>query len=690
MDMTAGIQAISTRARAGSGSLDRLAVETGLVLTGLPLLLAVLVCAGLVLDLTLVSIALPAGLALVAAIGFSAPPRLRLSPAAFLIAIAVIAGAIFLGSLLLDASYDGNSYRRHAPACLMEGWNPLRGELCDRIWTNDYPMMSWVFSAAQWTFSGSGAAAMALNLILIIGAGLLSAYLLRDTFGLSRRAAAGLAVLLVGNPVVASQVWTAYVDGLVYLYCALGILALARLAARPADRFDPLPHAILALSIAAMPALKFTGAVFGAILLVLALGLLLRASQPPARAWRPLFLLYGIIGAGAALVCFHPYATNLLAGEHIFHPVMGANTAEFVDDLMPACVEGTPRLLRPFHAMLYAGNLTLETCAAGQPLQPFGGQGGLSLEGGYAGNWLLAGFGGLMPVSLILLAGAIGLRRVQPAARRDATVNRALLVVVGLPLLFAMLIGPNWWARYIPFIWLLVPAGLLALVGLRGRLVRPMGYLVVFAGALPLVVSAIFVTYYAIGFTRHAWSVESVLLSPQTTVADPHAARFIRSYHERLVRYGWGDIAIADAAPRCPAGGFVITPMPFHLISDDPAGPPGSLAALLARPDRQFLLVAGNEAESVLTRADRSALAALGVSAADLEAGRMIVPGAGIPAIRLGDATRKPLLLGDRVRVGGVDFAFARKGLTVLSFAADGRYLASAHFTPDPTEEVCL
>lgn len=384
----------------------------------------------------------------------------------FAVVVCVWIAAALVAAGVLDLSWDGQAYHQEAVLAFAGGWNPLRdGPLPltarpDNLWIDTYPKAAWMVEALVVAASGALEAGKALSWVAALAAALLATEAAR-ALGVSRRLAVAAGALAALNPVVTAQLYSFYVDGLLYAVL-LAAVALVVLLVRAANSDAARPRQMLALvfggALAFAVNLKFTGLIYASALAAVA-WLLVRGR----RAHRVLLVSSAVALAAATFVLgFDPYVTNTIRRGHPFSPLAGPGAVDII----------TPHVAAGFHTLPRPARLVLSTLASSSNLNQMPH---LKAPWQVAPDELrsfafadvrIGGFGplwgGAVLLALLLLAAA-------PPPRRWSL---ALAASVGVA--FA---NPGlWWARYVPQLWLApLLIGALALRD-RARLRRAGGW----------------------------------------------------------------------------------------------------------------------------------------------------------------------------------------------------------------------
>ena len=377
---------------------------------------------------------------------------------------ALLAGAIFfMFQGKHDPSWDGPAY--HAPAVvhMLQGWNPVYGET--GLWIIDqYPNGAWAIRAALVGVAGGDlAAGRMLTVLAAMGLFAMTAEFAAATLRARRTAAVAVALLVVLNPVVISQVWTDYVDGLLGIYALSYLLALmAMRGARP--RWALATAAALAVLTATT---KAAGLYY--IFVITFLMLLWHVWHGLGRrnGLRETLMRFTVLTAAVVLLlvitAWRPYATNLQDyGSLIYPPVdkiLGDQRPSNLHDAGPGTRavylffsegrsgrgQGDPLSLRPFDISRSAIKSSIHDARSG-------------------------GFGPFFGLQAVLAAGLV-LWAAASGRIRDGRVYYAAIVCLAATAAFP----ESWWARFVPLAWaatILLAAPMLAGFNSSGRIQR--------------------------------------------------------------------------------------------------------------------------------------------------------------------------------------------------------------------------
>lgn len=399
-----------------------------------------------------------------------------------------------------DLSYDGMWYHQEAVYRLAHGWNPFTQHaiaarqpdiLSDRFWIEHYPKGTWLLGASLYQLTGHIEAGKAFNLLLCFAVCLL---LIAHLRALSVRlpAAILLSLLAAGNPVSLSQLFTFYNDGaLVSLWLCLLIL----LHRYYLQRSRVLVYAASACLLLLVNC-KFSGVVFAFLALVVFMGCCVVTRRSFAR---PLGVLGLATAIGVLVVGYQPYLTNLHDYGNPCYPLLGRRTVDIISNQVDGALLRHSRFERLLLSLFSATQNNLQPLQRKYPFELRKAE-----QDDYRYDTRIGGFGPWFgPILLLGLIAFLAFALVE-WRRFRLPILHALVALLTI-FLCVLLFPENWWARYVPMLWLvpLVTVGLLlCLPCARGW--RIAGGLLVLLLAGNLWFSAIYWLIVLFGYNRQA------------------------------------------------------------------------------------------------------------------------------------------------------------------------------------------
>jgi hypothetical protein len=362
---------------------------------------------------------------------------------------------------LFDFSQDGQAYQQPAVIALANGWNPVYDPYLEKynpfykqamagneLYANHYTKAPWITAAAVYLLTGSVESGKLFNFLYPAAAFLITwNFLLR--FGrVPGKAKPVIAALVALNPVALYQLSSYYNDGqLASLLSITLVLAFQYIlfGEKKALYF-------LMLTLPVLSNIKFTGLIYGAVIVGLAWLLVFILDRDVQRrfilAMSATFLItFFIIG-------FQPYVTNLASKGNPFYPALrigepGKNLLETVNNRQaPASFMRKDRFQKLFYSLFSRSDSNLTHMP--KLKIPF-----LIYHNELAAfNVTDARYGGFGPlfgsILLLVIPGAVVL-----TLKAKGLIKWSSFIPVGIILILTFINPEAWWARLSPQLWLL-------------------------------------------------------------------------------------------------------------------------------------------------------------------------------------------------------------------------------------------
>lgn len=404
-----------------------------------------------------------------------------------LVTLLAYAGLLILfaqvGDLLWDQTVDGRWYHAEGIMRLAQGWNPIYDRIPlthpdFNIYVHHYPKSEWILFAGLTQVFGSLEKAKALHFLLHGLVCALSPIFFKHLFGFRTYAIPLLAgLLLLANPIFLAQAFTFYNDA----DLATGMVGVLMIfyfhsQAQGKDRFFLLAAAFPLLAFTAH--IKFTGLVYLAFMLFFYL--LLYAWQKKKEALSLFVYLSASLVLILGFIGFHPLVTNTLEAGHPFHPLMGPEAVDIMATNTPDDLEGLNPIASFFLATFAdpAGSMAMEVEVRPEGFlvledpAPYGEPDPRIRGFGFYSPWILLALLVALPLGLIFWKS--------PTQGAKAYGLYAVLVLLAI----ALLGGQMWWARYIAFLWFLVPMAVCSLLAQKQVIESLLAFLLVVLVAL--------------------------------------------------------------------------------------------------------------------------------------------------------------------------------------------------------------
>jgi len=425
--------------------------------------------------------------------------RQRILPPALALGVMILALAISV--FYFDLSWDGQNYHQLGIYTIAADWNPLTGPMQ----ATTPPLNSsvryfakgpWYIAAAIYKTTGCFEAGKCTTVLswAMMGLAVFAAGL---DWGLRRRFAVMIALVVALNPVVMSELTTYLVDGVMVASLTTVVAALFSALLRPQPVVIWVGCMATILSINA----KFTGLVF--LVFVFAGGglwCLLRLRQ-----WVFAYCGWVVLALfmGAALFGYNPYVTNTIYRHQPFYPILGSKAHPVKISPLgdpnerwetPKNMVGHNRFVRFGYAIFgRPGNQPYPSATNGQPelnaqlMWPFTARPSDLHYYDYH-ETRVAGFGPYFSGAFLISLGLAGWLLMQPGPARWILILAWLTIVASLMVSVHM-----WWPRFGPQFWLLpiIPAVLVVWGGQSRRAMVVAWLLMVLLLANALIVAGV-------------------------------------------------------------------------------------------------------------------------------------------------------------------------------------------------------
>lgn len=368
--------------------------------------------------------------------------------------------------------WDGNEYHKMAIGLLKNGWNPVRESAAIfakqyfhsdvvnsyAIWIDHYAKGSWMFSAVVYLITGNLECGKVYQLLGIFSLIMFAISFFGSKY-LKNVQALLLALIIALNPVSISQIFSFYVDGL--LFCYLFILILGLLKLSEANNIVEKREAwfIIWGSMPVLANIKFTGLLYGGIYCIVFyfLNSFFEYIKEKKLSLKYMFsngvcyfclALFSIIWMG-----YPTYVKNFLDHGTCTYPLTGTDI-NILRDNAPRGFDGKGNLYKVFYSIFgeYSNFFWNSEKELPELKIPFSIQKAElvipDLDARISGFGLF--FSGILIIAISICC--IWLLKIKNADKMKAYVL-VLLVTSGLMIVF---ISGSWWARFAPHIYITV------------------------------------------------------------------------------------------------------------------------------------------------------------------------------------------------------------------------------------------
>ncbi|MBO0333833.1 hypothetical protein J0X12_09420 [Sneathiella sp. CAU 1612] len=365
-------------------------------------------------------------------------------------------------SPLYSPGDDEYAYHLTAIWDLAEGWNPLATPH-NNIWIDSYPngywaLQSYIVATTGLILSGQSLLSGLMVTVTILSYGFFLEHCADHVSKFKRLTSLFLACLVIGNPIVLTQVMTHYTDAPLYLLgCGLVFfLMIDACSPNKLARWGVLSCIILLINTKTANLYYVPLIVIGGFLADLVANGGIRNCLPRAVRWIiSRGLIYAFVYFVAIIVLgYKPYVTNLQDHLALLYP----SVTEIMSYNIPNNVNGVSAPVGFFYGIFAETGRTLWP-------YPFDSQINLKFPGTFSIDEFKilrfdtrrGGFGPMFSLALLSSILAYALCRIASLSSGPYAMARkgdSLATLALALLLISMFFPESWWARYVPFTWL--------------------------------------------------------------------------------------------------------------------------------------------------------------------------------------------------------------------------------------------
>ena len=420
--------------------------------------------------------------------------------ASIIIGALVFTIAVFCVGKIYDVTADGNTYHKLGVGSMKNGWNPLYESSRDfteedgnaltvsenninYLWADHYAMGTETIGANIYAFTNNIESGKAFTLVMMfIGFGIMLEYLViqRDwvskKFGIIK--ALVISILLVVNPVTIVQIGTYYVDATLAISLFLIIIELIAINTKKDNLFEN--YLILAMAIGMCSNAKFTGlgyaGVFCAVFYVY--GVIKNRKDKKYIIRNTVFYIITVI----ITVCVlggTSYLKNMIENGHPFYPLYGEGHVEnMVNQEIPESLAEKPNIVQFFISIFSKGENVSPSYSdvLNEPdlKIPFTIQEG-EIENYNIPDIRVGGFGPLYSGIFIITIGIMVAICVDCIRNKKYHSLIIYGIIVGVSAILLIALDGSYWARYIPYVYLISIINLAYLFEKKGKVANIIG-----------------------------------------------------------------------------------------------------------------------------------------------------------------------------------------------------------------------
>ncbi len=400
--------------------------------------------------------------------------------------ISIILGSYFFLTLLLpfiytktyDLTVDGNSYHKTAIAFIKNGWNPFYESARDfqknnnkvikiskdtklDLWIEHYPKATWILAATIYNMTGNIESGKCITMIFSIMLFLISFNILKNI--INKNWAFIISLLVVLNPIVLAQLFTYYVDGLMGILFLIEILLL--FLVEPKQKTNKLIWINIITICTVFTNLKYTGLLCsGVIAATFYFYWLIKYRKD-----KEFFLIFKRITinfiitfiTAIFLVGANSYIKNTLDHHNPLYPIIGKNKVDIITTMQPKSFKNK-NMIEKFVISLFSKSENV-TYGEKEPTikYPFKLY-KTEIDELHAADLRIGGFGPLFAL-ITIITTPIFIYLVFKVTKKDKEISSYIFLSLISIIVSSILVGENWWARYVPQLYL-IPIGTIFLL----------------------------------------------------------------------------------------------------------------------------------------------------------------------------------------------------------------------------------
>lgn len=381
----------------------------------------------------------------------------------------------FMFTKTYDLTVDGNSYHKTAIGLMNEGWNPIYesssdfnsrtlGKLSEHtkysnslnkvdLWIDHYPKASYFIETVIYSYTNNIESGKCITILLNISLVLLVLSILEDKIGKTK--AFIISVLIGLNPIVLSQMFTFYVDGLMGILFGIELLLLYQ--TKIYEKKYDLNFLYLMCCCGIFVNLKYTGLLYsGLIAAVYYFYYLIRNKKNRFETFKNMTIKFSIIFITAiGFIGYSSYIKNTIDHHNPLYPIIGEDKVDIITMMYPDNYDkmnGLERFVNSIYSMTENLGRNKENTTIKNPFKIYSSE----MDTIALPDTRIGGFGPLFALitSLTILLLIIVLTKKIKKEKLDINTN---LILFSISIILSMiLVGESWWARYVPQFYYLI------------------------------------------------------------------------------------------------------------------------------------------------------------------------------------------------------------------------------------------
>lgn len=381
----------------------------------------------------------------------------------------ILLGLPFIYNRTYDLTVDGNAYHKTAIAFMKNGWNPLYEDMKEfqktndkvyklpednnqDLWVEHYPKATWVLAANIYNMTNNIESGKCITLIFAIMLLIIGYNCLKKI--LDKKWSSIIAILLAFSPIVLTQIFSYYVDGIMGMMFTIELLILMLMNVK--EKIDIKTYISLVSICAIFVNLKFTGLLCSGVVAAVYYFYNLivnRKDKEFLTIFKRLTILFVIVfSTSIFLVGANSYIRNTIDHKNPLYPIIGKDKVDIITTMQPKSFNNKNDIEKFFISVFSKTENTTyeEEPTLKLPVRVYRSE----LRQFEAPDVRIGGFGPLF--ALIFITEIIlGLYLLIVMYKKEKQNLKYIILPVLSILISMILIGESWWARYVPQFYLI-------------------------------------------------------------------------------------------------------------------------------------------------------------------------------------------------------------------------------------------
>lgn len=484
----------------------------------------------------------------------------------------VFSVSVLFSTLVYDATADGNTYHKLAVGCMKNGWNPVYESCKDfteedgnvfnvsddninYLWADHYAVGTEIIGANIYSFTNHIESGKAFTLVMMYACFGIVLYYLAEKKNINIFVSILITFVLVVNPITVTQIGTYYVDSLLAMSLFLIIYALLRITEEKdlLENNNKENFLVLALSIALCVNAKFTGLAFAAIFCIVfyVYWLIMKWRKGKEEfikefKFDTIFYIVTVL-VSICIIGFSSYTKNTIQYGHPLYPLYGKGHVEnMVNKEAPSSFKNKNHI-QTFFISLFAKGENVSPSYSTENNQPdlkipF------TLSKEEINNYKIpdirmAGFGPLFSGAVVIGTLTTIIMFVDFIKNKRWKELTIFSLIMGTIVCLIVALDGNYWARYIPYFYVLPIINLAYLARKKEKLSKVLETLII----ITLLVNSLTITYIALkGYIENTRYARNNLKTVRLTSESQEEPIKIKLNHMGLqgVLYNLDDLGI--------------------------------------------------------------------------------------------------------------------------------------------------